>query len=143
MSNVAIIDYFLSYRTPITLFEVNENLDKIVLLNAQKKGVNEILFDMFRKMNALMFKWLVRIILKDVKIGLGQKKVFNYFHDDANDLYDTNANFRKVSHVINTFLTCSCRFLHPNNLFHLEFKLFQCIRFVEIFEYIRIYSVAN
>ena len=99
MSNVAIIDYFLSYRTPITLFEVNENLDKIVLLNAQKKGVNEILFDMFRKMNALMFKWLVRIILKDVKIGLGQKKVFNYFHDDANDLYDTNANFRKVSHV--------------------------------------------
>ena len=56
-----------------------------------------------------MFKWLVRIILKDVKIGLGQKKVFNYFHDDANDLYDTNANFRKVSHVINTFLTCSCR----------------------------------
>ena len=41
---------------------------------------------------------LVRIILKDVKIGLGQKKVFNIFHDDANDLYDTNANFRKVSH---------------------------------------------
>jgi len=116
MSNVAIIDYFLSYRTPITLFEVNENLDKIVLLNAQKKGVNEILFDMFRKMNALMFKWLVRIILKDVKIGLGQKKVFNYFHDDANDLYDTNANFRKVSHVINTFLTCSCRFLRYRTL---------------------------
>ena len=50
-------------------------------------------------MNATMFKWLVRIILKDVKIGLGQKKVFNYFHDDANDLYDTNANFRKVSNV--------------------------------------------
>ena len=74
-------------------------MDKIVLLNAQKKGVNEILIYMFRKMDAMMFKWLVRIILKDVKIGLGQKKVFNYFHDDANDLYDTNANFRKVSHV--------------------------------------------
>ena len=51
--------FFLPYRTPITLFEVNENLDKIVLLNAQKKGVNEILFDMFKKMNPTMFKWLV------------------------------------------------------------------------------------
>ena len=53
------MNFFLCYRTPITLFEVNENLDKIVLLNAQKKGVNEILIGMFRKMNATMFKWLV------------------------------------------------------------------------------------
>ena len=90
--------YFILFcRTKITILEVNENLDKIVLLNAQKKGVNEILFDMFRKMDSMMFKWLVRIILKDVKIGLGQKALFSYFHGDANDLYDTNANFRKVS----------------------------------------------
>ena len=90
--------YFILFcRTKITILEVNENLDKIVLLNAQKKGVNEILFDMFRKMDSIMFKWLVRIILKDVKIGLGQKALFSYFHGDANDLYDTNANFRKVS----------------------------------------------
>ena len=87
-------------KTRITLFEVNENLDKIVLLNAQKEGVNEILFDMFQKMNAMMFKWMVRIILKDVKIGLGQKKVFNCFHDNANDLYDTNVNFRKVCQTL-------------------------------------------
>ena len=80
--------------------EVNENLDKIVTLNAEKKGVNQILLDMFRKMNSMMIKWLVRIILKDVKIGLGQNKLFTTFHDDAISLYDTNANFRKVSHRI-------------------------------------------
>ena len=43
-----------------------------------------------------MFKWLVRIILRDVKIGLGQKAILNAFHDDANELYESNANLRKV-----------------------------------------------
>ena len=88
-------------RTPITLFEVNENLDKIATLNSQKKGVNEILIYLFRKMDATMFKWLVRIILKDVKIGLSQTKVFNQFHADATDLYEcTNANFRNVCQLL-------------------------------------------
>ena len=95
-------------RTPITLFEVNENLDKIAILNSQKEGVNEILIYLFRKMDATMFKWLVRIILKDVKIGLSQTKVFNQFHADATDLYETtNANFRNVCQLLkdpNTWL---------------------------------------
>ena len=94
-------------RTPITLFEVNENLDKVAV-NSQKKGVNEILIYLFRKMDATMFKWLGRIILKDVKIGLSQTKVFNQFHADATDLYETtNATFRNVCQLLkdpNTWL---------------------------------------
>ena len=114
--------YFILFcRTKITILEVNENLDKIVLLNAQKKGVNEILFDMFRKMDSMMFKWLVRIILKDVKIGLGQKALFSYFHGDANDLYDTNANFRKVSE------SCSIKVIH--NRLHLVFFISNTVLF--------------
>ena len=75
-------------------------MDKIVLLNAQKKGVNEILLDMFRKMNTQMFKWLIRIILKDVKVGLGTKGLLYSFHDDANEVYETNANLRKVTNSV-------------------------------------------
>lgn len=83
-------------KTKISVWQVNECLDKIVLLNAQRKAVNEILFELFRQMDATMFKWLIRILLKDVKCGLGQKGTLQAFHADAVEVYETNANLRKV-----------------------------------------------
>ena len=82
-------------RKPISIYEINEKLDKIPELNAQKIGVNQILLDMFQKMDAKMVKWLVRIILKDLKIG-GQKLIMGAFHKDADNLYENCAELKKV-----------------------------------------------
>ena len=80
------------------MHDVNQELDKIVVLNAQKRGVNEILLDMFQKMNATLVKWLVRLILKDMKFGgLGHNAILKAFHEDAAEMFDTNANLRKVN----------------------------------------------
>ena len=49
---------------------------------------------------------LVRIILKDVKIGLGQKKVFNTFHADASDLYEISFDENEALRQIAQMTTC-------------------------------------
>lgn len=41
-------------------------------------------------------KWLMRILLKDVKIGLGQNAIFQIYHPDAKDLYEATNNLKKV-----------------------------------------------
>ncbi len=104
-------------RTNISVYEINKSLDKIVSLNAQKKAVNEILLVIFKKMDPTMIKWLVRIVLGEVKFGLGQKSILKAFHMDADELYDSNANLRKVIHLptCNYMLTIeilsTCRFV--------------------------------
>ena len=70
-----------NFRTPINIRQINEKLNKIVTLNAQKQAVNEILLGMFKEMDAVMVKWLVRIILKDLKFGgIGHKVILDAFH---------------------------------------------------------------
>ena len=82
-----------NFRTPINIRQINEKLNKIVTLNAQKQAVNEILLGMFKEMDAVMVKWLVRIILKDLKFGgIGRKVILDAFHKDANEYFDTNSN---------------------------------------------------
>ena len=41
------------------------------------KGVEKVLMDLFRKLNGIQIKWLVRLILKDLKLGLGQDTILN------------------------------------------------------------------
>jgi hypothetical protein len=41
------------------------------------KGVEQVLMDLFRKLNSIQIKWLVRIILKDLKLGLGPDTILN------------------------------------------------------------------
>jgi hypothetical protein len=41
------------------------------------KGVERVLMDLFRKLSGVQLKWLVRIILKDLKLGLGPDTILN------------------------------------------------------------------
>ena len=41
------------------------------------RGIERILLDLFRKLNSVQIKWLVRIILKDLKLGLGHETILN------------------------------------------------------------------
>ena len=43
---------------------------------------------------------MVRLILKDMKLSLGVGTIWNTFHPDAADLYDVNANLRKVCETL-------------------------------------------
>lgn len=82
----------------MTVAEVNAELDALVSASAAdgRRGVERVLMGFFRRMPAVQQKWLVRIVLKDVKAGLGQKALMNGLHPDANDLFDVNASLKKV-----------------------------------------------
>lgn len=60
-------------------------------------SVDEELTKFVSNMTALQQKWLIRIILKDIKLGIGHQKILNCFHVDASDLYDSCNSLSKVS----------------------------------------------
>lgn len=59
-------------------------------------GVDNELFKLLTTTSAEEQKWLIRILLKDVKLGIGHKKILTTFHPDAEVLYDVSNNLMKV-----------------------------------------------
>ena len=47
-------------------------------------------------MSAIEHKWLIRIILKDMKLGIGQTTILAMYHPDAKELYDATNDLEKV-----------------------------------------------
>ncbi|GAA5924604.1 hypothetical protein JCM1841_003439 [Sporobolomyces salmonicolor] len=47
-------------------------------------------------MTPIEMKWLIRIILRDLKIGMGEKTIFNQVHPDAMELFNTCSDIKRV-----------------------------------------------
>ncbi|XP_048580100.1 DNA ligase 4 [Nematostella vectensis] len=99
----ASVAYFvLKDRCPekgsLKIEEVNKLLDDMANANLEKKrdNVKMSIQMLLRKSSAKEVKWLIRIILKELKMGLGENSVFAVFHPDALDHYNTCNNLSKV-----------------------------------------------
>lgn len=44
--------------------------------------------------------WLIRILLKDMKLGIGQNSILNSYHPDAKELFDSNNNLKIVCDLL-------------------------------------------
>ncbi|XP_059090430.1 DNA ligase 4-like [Tigriopus californicus] len=83
----------------LSVNQVNSFLDQLAEAGAQggqRIQIETLLMDVFKKMSPVQVKWLVRIILKDMRLGLGQSAIFKAVHPDAKELYEVNANLGKV-----------------------------------------------
>ena len=79
----------------MTIGEVNALLDK--LSAAQKEDAQERIFaDFYKRMNAEEMMWLIRIILRQMKVGATEKTFFNIWHPDADSLFSVSSNLRRV-----------------------------------------------
>ena len=58
---------------------------------------NEVMAKIFQKCKVDDIKWILKIILKDLRIGLKHEKILNVYHPEANDLYNLTSNLRKVA----------------------------------------------
>ncbi|KAF0520638.1 ATP-dependent DNA ligase [Gigaspora margarita] len=79
----------------MSIDDVNQQLDT---LNASS-GQNEariIIRHFFTKCTAIEQKWIIRIILKELKIGMSEKTIFSAFHPDASSLFNVCSDLRKV-----------------------------------------------
>lgn len=52
---------------------------------------------MINGMTAIDQKWLIRIILKNLRLGIGKQKMFALFHPSAYDFYCQYSNLSRVS----------------------------------------------
>ncbi|CAL7949835.1 unnamed protein product [Xylocopa violacea] len=77
-----------------TIEKINLFLDDIS--SKDKKEKEETFKILLAKMNVLEFKWITRIILKDLKLGIEKKKILESFHPEANSLSRVSSNLRYI-----------------------------------------------
>lgn len=79
----------------MTIAEVNEKLDQLSI--ASKEEDQLPIFERFyRRMNPEEMLWLVRIILRQTKIGASEKTIFDVWHPDAESLFNVSSSLRRV-----------------------------------------------
>ncbi len=53
------------------------------------------------KLTAVQLKWVIRIILKDLKIGLRESTIMDAYHPDAGNLYNHTSSLEEVGEKLN------------------------------------------
>ena len=75
--------------------EVNVMLDQLSF--ATKEEEQFPLFEQFyRRKNAEEFMWLIRIVLRQMKVGATEKTFFELWHPDADNLFNVSSSLRRV-----------------------------------------------
>lgn len=64
--------------------------------NAKTTSRKDVFMRMATAFSAMEQKWIVRIILKDLKVGLRQERVLKYIHPDAMEMYNHTNDLHKV-----------------------------------------------
>ncbi|KAI0799207.1 ATP dependent DNA ligase domain-containing protein [Xylaria sp. FL0064] len=75
--------------------EVNELLDKLSAVSGEKSQL-PIVETFYERMNAEELKWLIRIVLKQMRIGATERTVLELWHPDAQHLYNVSSSLRRV-----------------------------------------------
>ncbi|KAK3044009.1 DNA ligase (ATP), partial [Coniosporium uncinatum] len=79
----------------MTIAEVNEMLDKLSI--ASKEEDQAPLFrEFYQRMNAEEMLWLIRMILRQMKVGATEKTIFDIWHPDAENLFNVSSSLRRV-----------------------------------------------
>lgn len=79
----------------LTVAEVNEGLDKLSIAS-KDEDQQPILQQFYEDLNPEELMWLIRIILRDLKIGGTENTFFDIWHPDANSLFNISSNLRRV-----------------------------------------------
>ncbi|GFN81474.1 DNA ligase [Plakobranchus ocellatus] len=90
-------------RGSLSIEEVNNDLDAIAAGNASKAGkdvVRRHLMRLVTSLSAIEQKWLIRMVMKELKMGLSQASVLSVYHPDAEELYNVNNNLEKVCRLL-------------------------------------------
>lgn len=79
----------------MTIEEVNDLLDKLSAAPREEHQL-PLLTEFYKRMNAEELMWLIRIILRQMKVGATEKTFFHIFHPDAETLFNVSSNLRRV-----------------------------------------------
>lgn len=79
----------------MSIAEVNEQLDKLAASTGEAENLR--VFEVFyNKMNAEEMMWLIRIILKQMKVGATERTLLDLWHPDGEALFNVSSSLRRV-----------------------------------------------
>ena len=64
-------------------------------------SVKSSIAHLLMNLSAEQIKWLIRIILKDLKIGIQENFILELFHPDALDFYNVTSSLEKICDTLN------------------------------------------
>ncbi len=76
----------------ISIARLNELLDELNQSPDKKEALSRLIFCTCAEEQ----KWMVRIVLKNIRIGLGDAMIFKCLHPDAQDYYNLTSNLRRI-----------------------------------------------
>jgi DNA ligase-4 len=79
----------------MTVAEVNEKLDQLAVAQKEENQL-PIIEHFYTRMNATELMWLIRVILRQMKVGASEKTIFDVWHPDAENLFNISSNLRRV-----------------------------------------------
>ncbi|CRK16803.1 hypothetical protein BN1723_011084, partial [Verticillium longisporum] len=79
----------------MTIADVNELLDKLAGSSGELENL-EVFETFYERMNAEELMWLIRIILKQMKVGATEKTLLHLWHPDAETLFNVSSSLRRV-----------------------------------------------
>ncbi|KAI5298354.1 DNA ligase (ATP), partial [Ascosphaera atra] len=79
----------------MTIEEVNKELDKLSVASKEHEQL-PIFTEFYRRMNPEELMWLIRIVLRQMKIGATERTFFNLWHPDAENLFSVSSSLRRV-----------------------------------------------
>lgn len=79
----------------LTIEEVNDMLDKLSVAQKEEEQ-RSIMQQFYQRMNAEEMMWLVRIILRQMKIGATERTIFEEWHPDAETLFNVSSSLKRV-----------------------------------------------
>lgn len=79
----------------MSIAEVNEELDKLSFMSKEEDQLT-IFRKFYQRMNAEEMTWLIRIILRQMKVGATEKTFLDIWHPDAEALFNVSSNLRRV-----------------------------------------------
>ncbi|KAK0202966.1 DNA ligase 4 [Desarmillaria ectypa] len=81
----------------LSIDDLNEILDELSQKQDSTEVQSKILRRIYNRATPEEQKWIARIILKDLVISVKETTVFAVFHPDAQDLYNTCSDLKKVA----------------------------------------------
>lgn len=79
----------------MTIAEVNQQLDKLAASTGEAENLT-VFETFYNRMNAEEMLWLIRIILKQMKVGATEKTFLYLWHPDGETLFSVSSSLRRV-----------------------------------------------
>lgn len=85
----------------LTIADVNQLLDEVSDAHAHggaagSRRTRDALCTLLRRTSAAEQKWLVRMILKEMKMGMSEGSILSCYHPDAQDVFDNSSSLSKI-----------------------------------------------